>query len=360
MVSLSLKLTGWNRRKWDVNQYDKIELSLELPEETEKLVNNFMEINFGQKLNPFDPDDLDVYAEFSYQPSDQSRPRIQRINAFYYEGFERDTSGTFLEWDWKEIQEEAGFRIRYSPKEEGKYTCQVYLSIEGRDPLKSDEFSFEVKKSEHPGYVKVGSNGRYFQTENGETFFPIGGNLPPGNFSDPRWDPSKVHVPESKYSVDPYDGEARLFHPYFYTSYMNKLEAISDAGANYFRIIAFPWTTDIEYEKLNNYADRMHIAWELDNIFEKCSELGLKAEYCLQVQYTLENPGYYSHFNWDWPNNTKGCKEGRNGGYCYQKELGLKDPIEFFTDERAIENWQKNFDTSSRDGVIQPISDLFN
>ena len=343
-----------------IKTFDKVEFKINLHEEVEKRIQHFINRRFGKHINPYDPDHIDVYGIVTFEDG-----TIQQINAFYYEEFSRDTIGEFLNWDWSKIKSESGFRWRYTPKNKGEYKVEFFSLVKDGVLVSTGSQNFSVGESDNKGFIQVGANNRYFQLDNGETFFPVGGNLPPESVRDPRWDPKKVHVKTSQYAVDPHDPKGRLYHPLFYPYYQKKLEKYADNGANYVRMIAFPWTTDIEYESLNNYSNRMHIAWELDQIFEKCEELDLKVEYCIQVQYTLEDPGYYYHFNWDWPSDDQGCEPGNNKGYCYQESLGLEDPMEFFTDDRAKENWKKKlryiiarWGYSTGIGVIQLMSEV--
>ena len=59
-------------------------------------------------------------------------------------------------------------------------------------------------------------------------------------------------------------------------------------GANYFRYIISPWQTEIEFEELGNYSDRLPNAWEFDQILEHANELDLKLHLNLVVQEELQ------------------------------------------------------------------------
>lgn len=112
---------------------------------------------------------------------------------------------------------------------------------------------------------------------------------------------------------------------------------MADAGANAFRFIVFPWNWEIEFEKIGNYYDRLPNAYEMDQVIEKATELGLRMQINMKVQYALENPSYYTMYGWDWDYDKvdmMGCCNG-NGVYCYRTDLGLNSPLEFFTDDDA-------------------------
>jgi hypothetical protein len=106
--------------------------------------------------NPFDPDEIDLYAIF-HTPSGKE----VRINGFYnnYE----DAN------EWK---------IRFSPNEKGTYKYQVFVVNNGNKG-NSDSRSFESVNSEHSGWIKQSKvNPRYFAHDDGSTYFAVGAYSP--------------------------------------------------------------------------------------------------------------------------------------------------------------------------------------
>ena len=68
----------------NIMQFERIELGVNIHDSIEKQVQSFLKReNQGKKLNPFDPEDIDIYAEFSWENSGQWVLK-NRIFAFYY------------------------------------------------------------------------------------------------------------------------------------------------------------------------------------------------------------------------------------------------------------------------------------
>lgn len=121
-----------------VKKYEKFELNLELK-------------NVGID-NPFNPADIDVYANFT-TPSGKTI----KINAFYDNYLNADK--------WK---------IRFSPNETGAYKYQVFVQDEGGIG-QTEMAGFEAIESEHHGWIKPAKNNpHYFQNDDGTSFYAIG------------------------------------------------------------------------------------------------------------------------------------------------------------------------------------------
>jgi hypothetical protein len=127
----------------------------------------------------------------------------------------------------------------------------------------------------------------------------------------------------------------------YYLAYHHQLEVLAESGGNYFRMINSPWSTDIEFEQLNNYSDRMEHAWEMDEILRVAEELGLRMHFDLQIQYSFEAPDPFSFHRWDWSitgdplDPGPDCIEAGDPGNCYRTALNLEDPKLFFTNADA-------------------------
>lgn len=118
--------------------YDKFEILLELKE--------------VQVDNPYDPEDIDVYAEF-LSPSGKSI----RINAFYDNYQDMD--------QWK---------LRFSPGETGKYSYRLFVSDNGTMG-KGVKGSFSAIASEHHGWIRPSKvNLHYFSYDDGSSFYGVG------------------------------------------------------------------------------------------------------------------------------------------------------------------------------------------
>jgi hypothetical protein len=322
-----------------VSKFDKIELGVNIDDADEnKIINYIKNINNAEKLNPFNPEDIDIYAEF-YNPK---LNKTKRINAFFYEEFKRNTaSSNYDDWNWQKLQTNTKFRLRFTPNETGKWSFQVFVKIKNKELVKLGPYEFSCKDSEKPGYVKVASNNKYLEL-GGKSYLPIGQNLPKatcyflkdkeGNIIDDpyscstctcasveEWCPHLRHLP---------------MNPKAYMVYIEELEKFKKAGADYFRFIIFPHTYEIEYDKLGNYYDRLNVAWELDKMIEKAEKLDLKMHFNMFLGYPLVR-AHYGVDAWDWYADNENDK-----GYCYRTELNLKEPAEFLTNPEAIRHFK--------------------
>lgn len=322
-----------------ISKFAKIELGIALHDTLSKEITNF--IKNGSGLNPFNPDDLDLYAEFSVHDNSKATSS-KRINAFYFEDFRRNTADANLEkWNWVNLNTPSKFRIRFTPDAIGTWQFQVFIRVKNKEIVKLGPYTFTCVESDLKGFVKVAADNRYLEL-GGESFMPIGQNLPKPSCAFEKDASGKV-------VSDPYGCEkcpcagiedwcGHLRHlpmlPKPYMVYLEQIEKFKEAGGNYFRMISFPFTYDIEYEKLGNYTNRLHCAWELDQMVNKAEELDLKVHFDLFIGYSVVKAPYGTT-NWDW------YADGADDpGYCYAKELGLTEPHQFLTNEQARKHYK--------------------
>ena len=122
----------------EVPKFEKLEIGLTLPQDVQLLVDQFLEdSDIIPNLNPFNPEDIDIYAEFSRRLSPGVWTESKRINAFYFEEYERDVSGNTEDWHWDEVDSDYCFRVRYAPKEAGFVRCVIHCVIDGLEVQKS-------------------------------------------------------------------------------------------------------------------------------------------------------------------------------------------------------------------------------
>lgn len=139
-VSPEIRIAGTNATK--VPRYEKFEVYPVLEN-----------VSIG---NPYDPDDIDVYAEFT-SPSG----KVIRINGFY-----DDYSNAAL---WK---------VRFSPAESGQYTYRLFVRNQGATG-KSEEGRFTGLESEHHGWIRPSMvNPRYFAHDDGTSWYGVGAYSP--------------------------------------------------------------------------------------------------------------------------------------------------------------------------------------
>lgn len=121
-----------------VKKYEKFELWLDLE--------NVM------YENPYDPEQVDVYAIFKTPSGEEIR-----INSFYDNYEDAD--------QWK---------VRFSPRETGEYQYTVYVKNNGMS-AETTGSTFTAVNSEHKGWIKQSENNpRYFAHDDGSTFFAVG------------------------------------------------------------------------------------------------------------------------------------------------------------------------------------------
>lgn len=338
-----------------VDTYEKVELGLKMPEAINDAVNLFINDPEAEgALNPFDPDDIDVYAVIEREESPGNWVSMKTINGFFYRDYEMnfnlpDYTGTdYGDWDWVEIPTEYRFRVRYAPPVEGAYRCYVYLKS-GEETYQSTQVVFYATTSSDPGYVEVASNDKYLQL-GGDLFFPVGTNLhTTDRVLDFKETGSCNGESVSTGSITNASGwglnawYSQTAHPALFRAQLHdQLMDLAAAGGNMARTISFPYDFEIEFEHLTNYYDRMNCAYEFDEYIELANSLGVKIEWCMMAHYPLEVDQPYGMRHWDWFDDYgyQGAAE-ENGGYCYHTELGLEDPIEFFTDPSALEAFKK-------------------
>ena len=101
--------------------------------------------------NPFDPEEIDVWAEFT-APSG----KIWRIWGFYNPS----------SWD-------SLWMVRFSPTETGNWRYTVKVR-DRSGTAQSREEILAAEASPHHGFVRIASNGRYLQHSDGASYYGIG------------------------------------------------------------------------------------------------------------------------------------------------------------------------------------------
>ena len=185
--------------------------------------NYFISFNNGAIINPYDPDHISVDCVF-WRPGATSG--IIRYG-FFYKGFEENNN------IWSEKSNYDNWRIRFSPDTIGHWNYYVNIWVGNKLMQTSDIKSFDVIKTDDPGFVKVangnGENKQYLKyANNNEVFIPIGNNY--------AW--TSDRSPNSLYELE---------------DAMNNLAGDNNEGGNATRFILSPWSFHVEREKLNNY-----------------------------------------------------------------------------------------------------------
>ena len=328
-----------------VGLYEKMEIGLRLDSLVEEKVTNFLLDRPGDKLNPFDPDDIDIRAEFFHETPGIDYG-IRRRHGFFFQDFTRDLDTAGLACCWDTVATQYRFRIRFTPRQLGRWCYRITVKVRGEPDLDLGLRPFNCRPSvaASKDFARVGASNRYFAI-GPKTWFPVGINIP--------W-------PDFQYQGGATDGFAQYRDEVVgtgeYALYEQRIATAKKSGANSFRMLVAPWNFEIEFEELGNYSQRMTSARELDRLLEKCKELDLRMHLNLQVHYPFDVPSKFGHFNWDWGNESHyqthypglydslaNCifNNPLEQPYCYADELpGVNTPKDFLQDSTA-RSWYK-------------------
>lgn len=152
--------------------------------------------------------------------------------------------------------------------------------------------------------------------------------------------------------------------PLGFDVYRKEMRKLAENGGNYFRLLLAPWALEIEFEKLNNYNDRMNMAWETDRILDEAEALGLLIHLNLHIHFPFEDPSVYGMWQWDWGDLP--CF-AFDDPYCYCDELNLAHPIDFLQSETAMRHYKNRlryliarYGYSTNIGVLELMSEANN
>ena len=245
--------------------------------------------------NPFDPDEIDVWAVFT-SPKGQTT----RINGFLDAPFTRR-----LDHD-TEVIESAGapvWRIRFAPALEGRWRYRVFArDRSGETSLR--QASFTVGASKNPGFIRRADHTpRMFAYDNGRPYFAIGENMCWGS---------------RRGSFD----------------YEDWLPPLARAGGNWIRVWMCSWNCALEwsreargdwrtgqYNGVGFYS--LDNAWKLDTILDVAETNGVAAMLCLGTYGEFNTGGYFNEGQWK-----ANPYNATNGGPCLQ-------PADFWTNSVA-------------------------
>ncbi|MFM7813254.1 MAG: hypothetical protein ACKO66_01930, partial [Flavobacteriales bacterium] len=342
--------------------YEKLEWGIALPPQIHDAVNRWINNqrtgrNDQPALNPFDPEDIDLHANIEH--TNQGAPLIQGVNGFYYQDFKRFTQTTDRNaWGWVQQPDRLSFRIRWSAIYPGTHRMEVILKTRDFGTWSASNITFEaIPGDPKKGFIGISENRHYFTTPDGHEFMPIGLNLTEGSFGC-NCKEGAAHTASCKdcyeWSTDDPccgihpDKKLRAGIPgtkikeysvacAAYLKMHRLLDTLAAKGGNAFRTFFDPMAFEIEFEKINNYADRQYQAWEFDALLDHCHELGLRMELNMQYHYSITYHSFgYDRFDWGDQYNCKGCgKDTRTtgtSGWCYPNACAdVHDPVDFLT-----------------------------
>jgi hypothetical protein len=135
---------------------------------TRDLIEFSVGLNNMFNLNPFKSDDIAIDAVF-FLPDGKK----MSIPAFYFRGYTLKEDG-IADPD----KSTDGWRIRLSAKDTGKYNLSVVLKVKGKVQQETEGPSFIINKRANHGLIRIPEKSKkYFEYEDGTTYFPIGENM---------------------------------------------------------------------------------------------------------------------------------------------------------------------------------------
>jgi len=352
-----------------VPRYEKLELGLQFKDEINQAIENYiLPPHYAAELNPFNPEDIEIKAEFERIDPTNGQPYggsndYAKVYGFYYKEFEQNLSDPDPNnWSWNamemidQVNSKYNFRIRFAPPEYGTWRCKVTATVNGYPLMEAKEFTFFCAYSTNHGYMKIGPNKRYF-TIDGETYVPAGKNIPAPEVDYNHWQDWVNNNGSSPLAYE--DGH---FTPGYFRNYQNSLVKYKDTGGEYFRMIFFGGSYEIEHERINNYYSRMNNAWEMDRLMETVKNKELLMELNLKYHAALIEP-YGDDFRFNWtsgfetpvdPSNPAipwecptclQCQWDNDTGSCYHTDLGLENPYEYLIDPTAkkMSKWRMRY-----------------
>ena len=270
--------------------------------------------------NPYDPEVIDVYAEFT-APSGKS----YKVNGFYFEGYRLELYDGY-EKASADLKSK-GWRIRFTPDQTGHWSFKlVAVDKKGKAELntyQSKEFVFKCEnKIAASGFISC-ANAQFLKRDvviDGKrqyhSYFPIGPNVAwyyckkYYDFSTPKG------IFEYQDYIDNLSGNAN-----FMRIWLSRYQYLSLYGPEFTQTVKGKPT--VYFNSTLNQKD----AAELDQIVAYAAQHNIDLmmsffsfkEFCRKSadeESLKKNPG-------DWLNNP------------FHTQLGLKDPQDFFTDQKA-------------------------
>lgn len=309
-----------------VEQLKRFEIGMQFPDSILKRINDFLihnrTLNDGG-LNPFLEWSVDLQATFIHEKSGT----IETIDGFYYRNFQRNSETK----DWDNVPTNYPMRIRFAPKLTGEWNCFLTLKINEKDITKSLLFDFNVIHSDCKGYVLVHPNKKNLE-RNGQMIYPVGQNFPAPEDGVMKYhDQSEPQLPADK--------THKAANVENWSDYLKMVESYFTQGGKYIRTIQTPWSSLLEFEKKGNYYDRLHYAWEQDNLIETCEKHDALILFNLLAQEPFMKFGDYYFYDWDWDKyNYYGDLHTNNPypAYCYNDNFGIKQAHEMFLLEEDL------------------------
>lgn len=270
--------------------------------------------------NPYDPDVIDVYAEFT-APDGQ----VSKVNGFYYEGYRFEQYKGY-----EKSQPDSrgnGWKVRFTPHQEGVWHFTLHATdkkgVVRLNSYGNTDLTFNCKAVENTCGFITKANTRYLKREvvaNGKrqshSFFPIGPNV--------AW-----------YTCKSYYNFAT---PYGIYEYERRIDSLA-GRANYMRI----WLNRTQYLSLYGYEYTQTVGGNPPLYFDNTLNQKDAAELDHIIQYAAKNgiaimPCIFTYGDFKADPKHDGALDKNPADWRvnpYNTVLGLKSPTDFFTDKGA-------------------------
>lgn len=303
--------------KGQVGTYETVELGFIPKEEVYQKMRNFIQnrkVPSGQMLNPYLSWQVRYKATFTHTETGKQKS----VEGFYYQDYSREK----IQNTWIKRQTLYPFRFRVALPDAGKWKVEIKEWINGEEVRSVRTQAVEIVKSNKAGLVRVHANQKNFE-RGGKMIYPVGANL----FS-PYVDNNLY------YSGNPKD-ELNLSA---WTIYQEDIKRYANEGGKYIRFIMEPTSSEIEFEKLGNYTDRLNLAWEMDHFFEIAEEKDLLIQFNCMIQSPFKI--FDNEFkSWDFGVSP----ESQRPAYAYQEAFVLTKPSEIITKPEAFKYFKERY-----------------
>ncbi len=171
-------------------QNQTMEIAIDMDPQINSQVINFLQGQKGERLNPYDPEQLDVRALFTSATGNQKKGI-----GFYYQDFSENLALDLF----KEKQTPIPWRIRFAPDEIGTWDMLVEIRKNGVLLPYSHVGKFVCETSNHRGQLVVHSTGTdedrfLYYKQSGKRFIPAGMNVSNGGFFSYKPSQNRRHM----------------------------------------------------------------------------------------------------------------------------------------------------------------------
>ena len=211
---------------------------------------------------------------------------------------------------------EPGWYVRFTPTEVGEWTYSLQVRDNGTI-VTTEDGRFSVEPSSRRGFIRVGENGRYFQYDNGESYFPVGHNLSWG-----------------------WEGGGGL------EGYLDWLRVLSESGANYARIVIdVPWFIHLDWSTpVGDYRTVQRQAAQFDAVLNAAQEYGIALQVVLLWHQAIVIDNGPPVLIPEFPPRPNTSADWDDHPYNIVNGGPLSGPGVFFTNERAEALFRRRLD----------------